>query len=95
MRQGWGRYFNPSRGAATNGILCKVREMAGNRCRNFLQVSGWWCSFGPLREQARSHSIGGGLAIFVTHQDPCGSGLARESARSGTIKSGRYRFQYP
>ena len=85
MRQGWGRYFNPSRGAATNGILRKVQEMAGNRCRNFLQVAGWWCSLGPLREQARSHSrprYSGKNAI------KCGSGFAREGARSGTIKSG-------
>ena len=40
MRQGWGRYFNPSRGAATNGILCKVREWLAIVVGTFYRLQG-------------------------------------------------------
>jgi len=87
MRQGRGRYFNPSRGAATNGILCKVRGMTG-RFVGFMQGNSLEVT---VRTSSLASQLPQILAVCmqsVQHIGHCGSWLASDRAGSDTLKSG-------
>ncbi len=79
MRQGWGRYFNPSRGVATNGILRKVREKMGEIVGgsfHFSIVAG-------LLTPSRASSLPQGTTPSLRHAIKCGSELARDEVGTG------------